>query len=163
MYLVKSIQANPENSLSYFLLAWMYQNNCRNYNESQKWYLKCLEIDDKHEGLNSSYGYLLYLMGRYEQALKYVNIEMKLYPKTDVIWPYIYAALLHKTFGSDETAEIMAWRAIILFKREDYRQNLSYLKKVIDNDTLNRDFLMIIKNRMTTKLKLSNSAECAII
>ena len=48
----------------------MMRDFVKQFKESEKWRLKCLEINPKDCGTNASYGYSLYLMGQYDKAIK---------------------------------------------------------------------------------------------
>ena len=60
------------------------------------YYLKCLEINPRdNESANGSYGYLLYLMGQYNEGLKYIKIELEI--GDDDIWPFVYGLIIKMT------------------------------------------------------------------
>ena len=63
--------------------------------------MKCLKINDKRG--NASYGYLLYLMGEYKEAMKYIKKEIRI--GTVNMLTYIYQGYVSKVFGFDKTTE----------------------------------------------------------
>ena len=73
-YYDKAIEIAPDKVQPYFRYAKELRDGKRDYKESEKYYLKSLEIDDKQQYVRGSYGYLLYLMGEYEKAMKYVEM-----------------------------------------------------------------------------------------
>ena len=84
--------------------------DCGEYIESQIYFLKCFELDPTFSNLNTSYGYLLYLMGDYDNAMKYIEIDLnKDYPKQ---WTFISYGLLHSVMGNDVAAREAFMNAI---------------------------------------------------
>ena len=103
-------------------------------------------------------------MGQYKKAMKHVNLELEIHSKSEHLWSCVYAALLHKTFGDDQTAEIMAWTAISLIIRKHPEIYYSqHMKRMINNDKLNVDYLMMIEKRILSKLETVNYTECVMI
>ena len=58
--------------------------NWDDYNESEKYFLKYLEYYPNDCDVNASYGYLLYLMGKYEDALEQIQIGLEMNEKSVV-------------------------------------------------------------------------------
>ena len=90
IYYMKAMEIEPMNYKIYYGYAMMLRDYVKDYNESEKYYLKALELNDKGDGINSAYGYLLYLMGDYEKAMKYVVKELGLSHNEGNIWANLY-------------------------------------------------------------------------
>ena len=87
----KAIALEPGNAEIYYQCAVVLRDYKERYKESQEYYLKCLELS-RNEPPYGSYGYLLYLMGEYESAMKYAQMELK--SKQDkYVWGYFYLKL----------------------------------------------------------------------
>ena len=69
---VKAIEIGPDDQNSYYQYARLLRDYIGDYEEAERCYIKCIEMDPKKQGVNGSYGYLLYLMGKYAKALEYI-------------------------------------------------------------------------------------------
>ena len=57
----------------------------------------------------------------------------------------------------------MAWTAISLITRKHPEIYSRHMKRMINNDQLNVDYLMMIEMRIALKLETVNDTKCAII
>ena len=80
----------------YFECATMLRDDVQNYTESEKYYLNLLERNSRFSRCNGAYGYLLYLMGKYDEAMKYIEVELEV---SRFHWAYIYRALVNYKKG----------------------------------------------------------------
>ena len=71
--------------------------------------IQCLEIVPMNAEISYSYGHLLYLMGKYEQALEYIEIDIKLRKKK---WKYFYQGLVYQAIGDKETSDEALLKAV---------------------------------------------------
>ena len=134
----KAIEIDPKDMNSYYEYATMLRDKVRDYPESERYYLKALEINDVSDrGTNGSYGYLLYLMGEYNKGIKYVEIELALHPRK--YWAHFYHGLLHKVLGNKELSEKALLKAIEFApgNKEGILVHLEVLKK---NDSMNLEY-----------------------
>eukprot|EP01083_Nonionella_stella_P089308 249169_1 len=102
-YFEKLIELEPNNANCYYQYARIWRDYGRDYEKAEFYYKKCLQIDDRTRGLNGSYGYLLYLMRRYDEAKKYLKTAITYDRKT--VWSHYYYALLQKEIGHDSEAD----------------------------------------------------------
>ena len=89
----------------------MLRNNLRDYEQAEKYYLKCLEIDDIDCGtVNGSYGYLLYLMGDIEKAKEKILLQLDKDKRNreENKWPWFYHGLV---FDQDDKREVSLMKA----------------------------------------------------
>ena len=75
LYFEKAIEIDPNEGDSYYQYAKFLRDYAKDYKESEKNYLKAFELNDE-ESSHGSYGYLLYLMGDYDKAMKHVEMEL---------------------------------------------------------------------------------------
>ena len=141
LYFMKAIEINPNDCNFYYEYARFMRDDVRDYNESEMYYLKCLEIDPKYERANHSYGYLLYLMGKYEKAMEYIKIGIELNNNPKSIWPYFYQGLVYKAIGDKEMADQALLKAIELIttrkERDRTKKCICRMKSV---EVLNMDY-----------------------
>eukprot|EP01083_Nonionella_stella_P217763 781579_1 len=92
-----AIQSGNKNIEHYYKYAMYLRDFHKNYNLSKVYYLKCFDMNRKKKlkicGINASFGYLLYLMGEYEESNKYLSLAQVSDPKN--MWTYFYYGLLH--------------------------------------------------------------------
>ena len=156
-YYFKVIDIKPSYCSAYYGLAKMYRDCLKDYNESKKWYLKSLEIDDNN--YNALYGYLLYLMGEYEKAMEFINIDLKL--QTDNKWAYFYKGLVHRVFGDHEKAENALWQSLGLLENHQFAlKALARMKRV---QQLNLDYWTKFEEMVATKMEFLDDTKCRII
>ena len=103
----------------------MWRDFAKDFEKAEIYYLKALEIDHNTPAINGSYGYLLYLMGDYEKAMKYIEKELKINKRNK--WAYFYHGLLNKIQGNDEIAEKELLRAISVMVCTDKHETLKHL------------------------------------
>ena len=113
----------------YYLYARLFRDDYRDYEQSQVYYLKCLQRNANYDGCNGSYGHLLYLMGKYEESAKYLRIACSLDEKN--IWTFYYYGLLMKQMNECGESDKALDRALAMFKfncSENYK-NACMLKE----------------------------------
>ena len=114
--------------------------------------MKSLEIDPKDSKINCSYGYLLYLMGKYEQAMKYIEIDIKLYYKSP--WKYFYQGLVYKAIGDEAMADNALLRAVESIEtrtEKDRAKKRLYKNKFVE--TSNMDYYDRFERLIENKFK----------
>ena len=129
-YFMKAINIEPNRTDHYYGVAKVYRDHVKDYKESEKYYLKCFKVNNEDCGTNGSYGYLLYLMGRYEEALEYILKELKL--DDDNYFAHYYHALVNKALENDEEAEDSLKRTLSLITKRNKDFIMKHLV-VIDN------------------------------
>ena len=138
-YLAKAIELEPDKCEAYRMMGVVLRDGFKDYKESEKHYLKCLEIEALNYGANSSYGYLLYLMGHYEKAKEYVEIEIA--NMTRNIWVHFYHGLIFCALGDNDAATKSLYKAVGMTKtpmdHKDVLTTVVYTKK---NDSINKEF-----------------------
>ena len=110
-----AIELEPDASYYYYRYAVMLRDGAMDYEKSEKYYLKCLslKIEGQDDYIHGSYGYLLYLMGKYEKAMKNIQNQLDLLDGTDSFsYAYFYAALVNKMIGNDEKSEDALSKAV---------------------------------------------------
>ena len=110
IYYKKAISLVPDNCAPYYSFAKVLRNHMRDYKEAEKQFLKCLELNHAGFAINSSYGFLLYLMGDIEKAMEYVKIQMEIDNQRK--WPHLYEGVLHNTLRNDEMAKLSMLKAV---------------------------------------------------
>ena len=133
-----NVKIKPMNCDSYYQYAKVLRDYVKNYAESERYYLKALEIDNGYFGVNASYGYLLYLMGEYEKALEYIRMELRLDVKDKGLWAHFYHGLVNRTIGNDDKEETELLKAVELVKHK--YDILESLKVIKESDPLNEDY-----------------------
>merc|ERR1712048_619922 len=138
----------------YYLYARLYRDDYRNYAQSAKYYEKCLQMNANYDGCNGSYGHLLYLMGRYEESKKYLQIACSLDESN--IWTYYYYGLLMKQLKDTKESDKALAKALEMFKlncAENYRnasmlrENMKpHLEKTKQIDAKNKEFHQKFEN-----------------
>ena len=97
-YFEKAIELDPKNGDAYFQCARMLRSNGAEFwKESEKYYMKAMEIIDvKESKINASYAYLLHTMGNDEKAKKYIEIQLKLDEEYETYshWTWFYYGLI---------------------------------------------------------------------
>ena len=111
-YLREAMQHDPDCIDAYDDFAFLMRIT-KNYEESQKYYMKCLEMNDTKFGINAYYAFVLYLMRDYGKAVRYIDIEMKREKHLGIKrWIYSYHAIIHKAAGNDAVADESFCKAI---------------------------------------------------
>ena len=165
LYYLKAIDKddadNPDTRLLYEY-AKMLRNFTTDYKESQKYYLKCLGLcqDDDHAFYNGSYGYLLYLMGEYKEAMKYIKIQLIDESKTNK-WPHVYHALYCKAMGDEKDVTVMLWKAAALVTEKEKDYTMSHLQVMIGKEKNASNIAILEKLKHMISIKLS--AKCNIL
>ena len=82
-----------------------------------------------------SYGYLLYLMGEYQEALKYVEIDLEQVSRNR--WNHYHVTLIPKALGDDDKSEKALLKSTELinkhFKNTKYILRHSKMMKEADD------------------------------
>ena len=112
--------------------AEMLRDNLKDYKESEKFFVKCLEISPNSVSTHSSYGYLLYLVGKYDLAMKHIRIALKENHYSRRVWTYFYEVLVNEAIGNDGKMEQGLLKVAELITKTD--DNCSYLLKMKNND-----------------------------
>merc|ERR550525_460889 len=73
---LKAIELEPTICDHRYWFATHLRDDYRNYEEAEKQYISCLELDPHDAGVHGSYGYLLYLMKDYEKAKLHLEIAV---------------------------------------------------------------------------------------
>ena len=123
VYFLKAIEINPKNFNLYYNVAVTLRDNIKDYKESEKYYLMGLELNDKC--YNGSYGYLLYLMGRYQDSLKYIVKGIEL--EEDNYFTHYYHALINNVFGKSGEANLSILRSVSLITSQNGDAVLKHL------------------------------------
>ena len=92
----KAIELDDEYASVYFDYARMMRDYVRDYNKAEEYYLKAVEINPHSHAINGSYGYLLHLMGRKEEAREYMEVQRNLDDKKQNKnnWTWFYYGLV---------------------------------------------------------------------
>ena len=96
-YFRKAMEIELMNADPYYRYAWMLRDYMKDNQESEKYLLKALGINDTYCGVNGECGYLLYLMGEYERAIEYMVRELKV--SDDNGTTHFVNSLLNKALG----------------------------------------------------------------
>eukprot|EP01084_Bolivina_argentea_P187965 323665_1 len=124
----KLIKIEPNNANCYYQYARVYRDYGNDYNKAEFYYKKCLQIDDRIRGLNGSYGYLLYLKQRYNEAGKHLKIAIV--NDYNTVWSHYYYALLQTHIGNHIEADIALNKAVNRsFKISSILSHLRTIKK----------------------------------
>ena len=140
-YFMKAMRIEPTNSNSYYQYAIMLRDNDRDYVEAEKYFLYALQICGELEVINNEYGYLLYLMGKYQDAMECFEIALE--ADDENIWAHFYYGLFNQTctFDGGERANKRLETAVKLVmeqhKEYDVLANLKVMKR---SDPLNTDY-----------------------
>ena len=83
-----------------------------------------------------SYGYLLYLVGRYDEALIFIEKEMEI--NKENVWTHFYHGIVNKTLGNEMIAHNEMLAAFKLVRKGF---NLfCRLERMMKKDPLNEDY-----------------------
>ena len=152
VYFKKAIETEPSWSYPCFALARLLKKDIKNYKESELYFLKCLEIDGKREGMYGEYGYLLYLIGRYSESMDNIKIEIQSYDQNGLA--YCYQGLVYKTMGKERMAERCLLKAVELiakrYKKHRIIRHLCNMKLV---ESVNMDYLDRFERMIVDKFK----------
>ena len=136
-YFMKAMEIEPNNSMPIYTYAEMLRDRIHDYEESQKQFLKVFKIDGKKSASSHvSYGYLLYLMGDYEGAMKHIDIQLN--SISDNIFSnnefaYLCQGLVRKAIGEDNGAQESLSKSLKCFKRNGNRLHRLEFLKVMKN------------------------------
>ena len=147
------IELNHNNPTICYKLAIVFRDNLKDYEKSQKYYLKCLEMEQKakvkKETVNGSCGYLLYLMSEYEEAMKHILLGFKEEENSNG-WTYYYHALVLNVTDKQKKAEESLKKAVESLKHDENTviNHLKVMKAANDlNQELHEQFgKMIVTN-----------------
>ena len=112
IYCLKAIKFSPNYFEPYYQYAEILRDFVKDYKESQKYFLKALQMSYSDGRILGSYGYLLYLMGDYENARKYVEKALEM--NCEKLWSHLYLGLLNKSQGNVKIVEKEFLRAVEL-------------------------------------------------
>ena len=130
---LKLLATQPENIVFCLEYAIFLKRCMKDYSESEKYYLKCLEIDDKQEMVHGSYAHLFYLQGKYQKALKYSEIELGI--KAQNMYTMYNNGYFNHLVGNTDEAEKRLGQALDLIKTErDKEKMLDALKHIKETD-----------------------------
>ena len=139
----------------------MYRDSIKDYKESPKYYMKCLEINKRDYGTNGSYGYLLYLMSEYDKALNHIEIELDLEDNNN--WAHFYQALVYNAIDEHELEEIALWKALSQCKTTELKEDLQHLQRVRESNENMKMFIGNFRNMMMNKMDLNPTINCKLI
>ena len=161
LYCHKAGEIDSKDVASHYQLAKLYRDYRKDYIEAEKYYLKCLEFDYSGFLINGSYGYLLYLLGDYEKALKFVQIELKIDDMNK--WTHYYHALIHKIKGNVEESEIALLNAVRLVEKGNRKRILSVLALKKESKKDDNEMHQRFENMVLLKLNSQNDTDCQLI
>ena len=141
---IKAIEMAPLNADVYGSYATFLRDTVKDYVEAERHYLKALEIDGTKSKTNSSYGYLLYLMGKYDEAMEYIEkgMEFDVKDENQSMWIHFYYGLVNKTLGNNEIAGKQLMKEVEVVERKAHDVNL-VVDRLMDlkaSDPLNTDY-----------------------
>ena len=105
VHYLKAIELEPTICDHHYWFATHLRDDYRDYEGAERHYLECLEMDSSDAGINGSYGYLLYLMKRFEKAKKHLAVALNQQGQTVSIWSFYYNSLVHRALGDGEEAD----------------------------------------------------------
>ena len=127
------ISLEPENTDACYQCAKICRDYLFDYNESEKHFMKLVEIDGEYK---HAYGYLLYLMGKYDKALECINARLEVNDGNP--WVYLYLALINASMGHKDVVEKMLTKAVKLIKESKWVEYvLEQVTKLKQNDKSN--------------------------
>jgi len=97
------IHLEPQNAVWYFWYAVLLQR-CDAFEESMCNFEKCLALDANYEVANGNYAYSLYLNGKYQSALKYIQVALQKNTDCSHLCVHFYYALIMIQFNRIQTA-----------------------------------------------------------
>jgi len=158
---LRAISINPNDVNSYYRFARYLRDYHKDYNLSKEYYQKCMfmmeESNDLNEcekvkGINGSYGYLLYLMGEYEECNKWLSLSLITDPLN--AWSYYYLSMLNlKYFKNTEYAFSLRNKSLnccntLNLSINDVKDHLNRLKQVdLCNLEFHNEFLRLFNDK----------------
>ena len=94
----------------HYNLALMFRDKIRDYTESEKHYQKSMLLG--HRTSHGSYGYLCYLMGDHQAAIKHITKGIEYNKKNCYL--HFYHGLVHRALGNDMEANQCLTKAVAL-------------------------------------------------
>ena len=133
----KALELDPLDCRSWYLYATLLRDHILDYDRAEMYYLRYMKM--KKLDTNASYGYLLYLMGRYEEASKHIKMRyIEDNQGEQGIWQNVYFAVLNEKLGNKEIAEesvIYAAECVkTKFKSKKVKKELKLLEMNDKND-----------------------------
>ena len=141
-YFEKAIELEPDEQLHYYEYGKMIRDHVRDYEEAEGYYLKCKELL-VGEYVDGSYGYLLYLMGRYDKARLHIEIQMEYdyKHKQSNYWGQFYYGVLNEALGNHEIAEERLLKAVeFVDTKASCKNAIDTLKVIKRNDMLHIEY-----------------------
>ena len=120
----------------HYHVATIFRDCVRDYVASEKHYLECVELcDAKYTG---SYGCLLYLMGRYDEAER----STSMYAQSNDEDPYshFYHGLVLRATGNDQNAEEYLRQTVVRVPKNEKHIFLRQLTMMQNADGLDMEF-----------------------
>ena len=137
-YFTKAMKVDPKSFSVYYQFAKLLRDHDRDYIKAKEYYLKIFDLNNGSNKYHASYGYLLYLMGEYDDAMKHILLEMK--EDDSNHWAYYYHALVNNVQGNHKEAEeSLAKAADLITKNKDKKTALNHLKVIKSANELNQD------------------------
>eukprot|EP01084_Bolivina_argentea_P012075 22636_1 len=112
LYFDKAIALDSKDAKVYYCYAVCLRDNWKDYQQSEVYYKKCLAINGSSLKCHGSYGYLLYLVGKYEQSFEQLQIALKVHDES--CWTHYYFGVLNYRIGNNDQANISMKKALEL-------------------------------------------------
>ena len=141
--------------LCYYHYAQFYRDHVKDYQKARRYYLKCLQIRKKFGTMkslpiNAEYGYILYLLGHYQKAKRYVEKELKMGTNSLVV--HFYHALIFEKLDDPESRDKSLMDALHLvrdrFRCRNWIHRLQSTDSPVKDTKCCRKFEKMLLNRM---------------